>query len=171
MYFFLRNTWWQLTDDNLVPYILSDCHICKQAFNAVGALLISKFRDQSRLNLLGFPVDLSSHAARKLRNLECVGFSLLAGLNFCHDMPGQKRNRGGKHSGAERAPKKVKKVYCRSTLLLSERLSPTPDFRLMTSLHSRQRIFQLMYGCDCRPNQSRCLCLRMNLTQRLTLPT
>ncbi len=41
-------------------------------------------------------------------------------IDFCHDMPGQKRSRGGKHSGAERAPKKVKKVCCRSTLLLSE---------------------------------------------------
>ncbi len=53
-------------------------------------------------------------------------------IDFCHDMPGQKRSRGGKHSGAERAPKKVKKVYCRSTLLLSE-------FVANAEMHGRPR--------------------------------
>ena len=57
----------------------------------------------------------ASSEALRVKTLVCLRV-----LDFCHDMPGQKRSRGGKHSGAERAPKKVKKVCCRPTLLLSE---------------------------------------------------
>ena len=69
--FVLRDTWWQLTDDNLVSNILSDCHTCKLSDQRCWHTADQQVPKpvSFELNLLGFLIDLSSRAARKLRNL------------------------------------------------------------------------------------------------------